>query len=132
MAGQHSEMMNLAREWMDIQREYMMGSMKALTPGDGESSGLDSVYRRELDTTRRAVEKTLDLEERAVNELQRGVGDMPGMNGMVDMVSEFSRGALHMRSQLWQAWFEQMRSAREALPSVPTADASTTPSSGRE
>ncbi|MEX0430108.1 hypothetical protein [Spiribacter insolitus] len=119
MAGQQSEMMDLAREWMDIQREYMMGSMKALTPTDGEAGGFESVYRRELDTTQKAVEKTLQLEERAVNELQRGAGDVPGMNGMVDMMSEFSRSALHMRSQLWQSWFEQMRAVREAVPSTP-------------
>ena len=119
MAGQQSEMMDLARELMDIQREYMMGSMQALTPTDGEAGGFESVYRRELDTTQKAVEKTLALEERAVNELQRGAGDVPGMNGMVDIMSEFSRGALRMRSQLWQAWFEQMRSMREAAPSSP-------------
>ncbi|GEM_PF-1750502 len=119
MAGQQSEMMDLARELMDIQREYMMGSMQALTPTDGETGGFESVYRRELDTTQKAVEKTLALEERAVNELQRGAGDMPGMNGMVDVMSEFSLGALRMRSQLWQAWFEQMRSMREAAPPGP-------------
>ncbi|MEX0385651.1 hypothetical protein [Spiribacter onubensis] len=121
MAGQQSEMMNLARELMDIQREYMLGSMQALTPTDGETGGFESVYRRELDTTQKAVEKTLALEERAVDELQRGAGDVPGMNGMVDIMSEFSRGALHMRSQLWQAWFEQMRSMREAAPSSAAA-----------
>lgn len=119
MAGQQSEMMDLAREWMDIQREYMMGSMKALTPTDGEGGGFESVYRRELDTTQKAVEKTLELEERAMDELQRGAGDMPGMNGMVDMVSEASRGALRMRSQLWQAWFQQMRAVPEAVPATP-------------
>ena len=130
MAGQQSEMMDLAREWMDIQREYMMGSMKALTPTDGEAGGIDSVYRRELDTTQQAVEKTLELEERAVDEIQRGVGDMPGMNGMVDMMSEFSRGALRMRGQFWQAWFEQMRAVREAVPSTPITPTSTAGATG--
>ncbi len=99
-------MMNIAREWMDIQRDYMMSSMRAMGPTD------------ELETTREAVEKTLALEEKALDELRRGAGDIPGINGMVDMMSEMSRSALQMRGQLWQAWFDQMRSAQEQVEST--------------
>ncbi len=109
MASQPQDVMNLTREWMDIQRDYLMSSMRALTSDDGEADGIEGVYQRELETTRRAIEKTLALEERAVEEFRRGAADIPGMNGMVDLMSEVSHDALRMRGELWQALFEQMR-----------------------
>ncbi len=114
MTSEPQDVMNLAREWMDIQRDYLMSSMRALTRDDGEADGLEGVYQRELETTRRAVEKTLALEERAVEEFRRGAADIPGMNGMVELMSEFSRDALRMRGELWQALFDQMHASSEA------------------
>jgi len=64
------------------------------------------------------VERTLALEEKAIDEMRRGTSEMPGVSGMVDMMSEASRNALKMRSQLWQAWFDQMESAQKAAPST--------------
>ncbi len=119
MASQPQDVMNLTREWMDIQRDYLMSSMRALTRDDGEADGIEGVYQRELETTRRAVEKTLALEERAVEEFRRGAAEIPGMNGMVELMSEFSRDALRMRGELWQALFEQMRASPEGAKLVP-------------
>lgn len=109
MASQPQDVMNLTREWMDIQRDYLMSSMRALTRDDGQADGVEGVYQRELETTRRAVEKTLALEERAVEEFRRSAADIPGMNSMAELMSEFSRDVLRMRGELWQAVFEQMR-----------------------
>jgi len=111
-------MMNLAQEWMDIQRNYLMSSMQAMQPKDGKAASLNGVMHEELETTREAVERTLALEEKAIDEMRRGTSEMPGVSGMVDMMSEASRNALKMRSQLWQAWFDQMESAQKAAPST--------------
>ena len=119
MAQQKTDsMMNIAREWMDIQRNYMMSSMRAMGPTESSGSGFDSIMRKELETTREAVEKTLALEEKALDEFRRGASDIPGLNGMVDIMSEMSRSALQMRGQMWQAWFDQMRSAQERTESA--------------
>lgn len=111
-------MMNLAQEWMDIQRNYLMASMQAMQPKDGKAASLNGVMHEELETTREAVERTLALEEKAIDEMRLSTSEMPGVSGMMDMMSEASRNALKMRSQLWQAWFDQMESAQKAAPST--------------
>ncbi len=118
MAAPTQDVMNLAREWMDIQRDFMMSSMRALTRDDGRSDGVEGVYQRELETTQRAVEQTLALEERALEEFRRGTADIPGMNGMVEIMSDLSRDAIRLRGELWQSLFEQMR--KTPSPSKPT------------
>jgi len=117
MAKQQStEMMNLAQEMMTIQRDYMLSTLQAMTPGKADSTGLNGMLEKEIETTREAVEKTLSLEEKAIDELRKETREIPGVNGMVDIMSEVSRGALQMRGQFWQTWFDQMRSAQKTAP----------------
>ncbi|MDR9413057.1 MAG: hypothetical protein FKY71_00040 [Spiribacter salinus] len=117
MAKQQStDMMNLAQEMMTIQRDYMLSTLQAMSPGKSDSAGLNGMLEQEIETTRDAVEKTLSLEEKAIDELRKGTREIPGVNGVVDMMSEVSRGALQMRGQLWRTWFDQMRSAQQTTP----------------
>lgn len=129
MAKQQStQMMDLAQEMMNIQREYMLSTLQAMSPTQSADKDVNGVLEQEIETTRHAVEKTLALEEKAIDQLRRETKEIPGVNGMVDMMSEMSRGALEMRGKLWQTWFDQMHAVQNATPSTskPTSTSSST------